>query len=331
MPKQSLLKQRLKARIYGAVTDQKTLGIGNIYVFFSRQGSLFALLLLITFVMGVNYGNNLILGFFFYLSSIWLISVFISFSHLAKLTLTVKDIPPVEAGSHAKIEVCIQNQGNTARQIRVGFSEQTLEHDVKQSKERQGADLPYHHTEPFVGDDAVISVYLKTQKRGVYPLPRIVISTIYPLGIVKAWSYALFAKKIAVYPAPLPFDMMVFGSGGTLSTTAHIKGQEEFSGLNVYEEGESLARVSWRHLASGQGMLTKQFTDPVGQAWVVDYALMPSSSHEEKLGNLSYLLLLLKQENKPFIFRLPSGSWQGSGVLFVHDCLRRLASVEQGI
>ncbi len=45
--------------------DSFGLGLRNIYIFFSRQGWLFLLLLLVTFVTGTNYGNNLVLGLFF--------------------------------------------------------------------------------------------------------------------------------------------------------------------------------------------------------------------------------------------------------------------------
>lgn len=336
----SNLKNRLKTHLYGDKTDLRQLGFGSVYVFFSPQGGLFALLLMITFVTGVNYGNNLVLGFLFYLASIWLISVFMTFSHLVKLSVRSCNIAPVQAGDCAKIDIEILNKGNTARQVSVGFDAQSLNAQVPKTlfgipltkaqpynsdTAKTKLSLPHTLTLPMVGDTATASVYLKTHKRGVFELPRLTISTVYPLGIMRAWAYARFNKKIAVYPAPLAFDGITHGQTGEQTTTAYVAGQDEFLGLDTYKEGESLARVSWRHLASGQGMLLKQFADPVGQALAVDYFLMPSALHEDKLANLAYLLLLLKNDDALFDFVLPSGKWQGSGTQFVDECLVKLS------
>ncbi|WP_243443457.1 hypothetical protein [Psychrobacter sp. JCM 18903] len=55
-------------------SDSATLNLRNVYIFFSREGTLYAVLLIITFIAGINYGNNLVLGLCFYLVSVWLIS-----------------------------------------------------------------------------------------------------------------------------------------------------------------------------------------------------------------------------------------------------------------
>ena len=44
--------------------DSATLNLRNVYIFFSREGMLFAVLLVITFIAGINYGNNLVLGLY---------------------------------------------------------------------------------------------------------------------------------------------------------------------------------------------------------------------------------------------------------------------------
>lgn len=320
--------------------------LSKAYVFFSRQGGLFALLLVVTFVTGVNYGNNLILGFLFYLFGIWLISVFMTYSHLAALSVKLNPVMPVQAGECAKIDIQINNKGGTARQITAGFATKALgvsppkrtvfgiPLNKQLTKAQAGHQKPEqtanHQVLPCatisaIDDTAMTSLYLTTHRRGVFDIPRLTISTVYPLGIMQAWRYAVFTKKIAVYPAPLAFDRPMYVQVGEQMATAHIKGQDEFLGLDTYKEGESLARVSWRHLASGQGMLLKQFTDPIGQVWAVDYFAMPSELPEDKLANLAYLLCLLKKETVSFEFVLPSGRWQGSGEQFVNDCLVKLA------
>lgn len=75
------------------------LGFGTIYIFASRQGGLFCGLLVITLIAGVNYGNNLILGLFFYLLSIWLVSAILTFLQLLPLSFEFGNINVAPAKS----------------------------------------------------------------------------------------------------------------------------------------------------------------------------------------------------------------------------------------
>ncbi len=54
-----------------------------------QQGFLYLVLILITFIAGINYANNLILGFCFLISAILCISFYLSFKQLHAITLDV--------------------------------------------------------------------------------------------------------------------------------------------------------------------------------------------------------------------------------------------------
>ena len=150
---------------------------------------------------------------------------------------------------------------------------------------------------------------------------------------MSAWSYVYFARTAWVYPKPEVFDWQTYYSEASLEDLPtggqYRQGQDEFERLDNYREGESLARVSWGHVARGQGMFTKHFSDPVGHEPTLDYMDMPAAHHEQKLSQLAYGAMALGQLGVPFRMRLPhdapSATPLGEGDNFAQTCLLRLA------
>ena len=70
-------------------TGVRTLKQNEVLVFIYQQGFLYLVLILITFIAGINYANNLILGFCFLISAILCISFYLSFKQLHAVTLAV--------------------------------------------------------------------------------------------------------------------------------------------------------------------------------------------------------------------------------------------------
>lgn len=68
---------------------QKCLQHKDILVFLHRSGYLYVLLILITFIAGVNYANNLILGFCFLLSAVLAISFYLAYLQLKDLNVQI--------------------------------------------------------------------------------------------------------------------------------------------------------------------------------------------------------------------------------------------------
>ena len=182
-------------------------------------------------------------------------------------------------------------------------------------------------------DEQIIRLAVPTNKRGQLELPRLRIKTVYPLGIMRAWSYVYFARIAWVYPKPLDFDWQTQYSLANTEDLPlggqHTQGQDDFDRLDSYIEGESLARVSWAHVARGQGMLTKHFSDPIGHEQLLHYKDMPATTHEQKLAQLAYGALTLGQLNVPFKMQLTHDNQAsndlGQGETFAQACLLRLA------
>ncbi|WP_227511579.1 DUF58 domain-containing protein [Psychrobacter piscatorii] len=308
--------------------DSATLNLRNVYIFFSREGMLFAVLLVITFIAGINYGNNLVLGLCFYLVSVWLISFHVTFAHISGLQVRLLEVTMTEAGTPAWVTLQLKSESRQPRRQLLFEFEQAADKKDKSGTNRQSSILV-----TSLQSEQIIRLPVQTYNRGPLELPRLIIKTVYPLGIMRAWSYVYFARKTWVYPKPEAFDWQVqysVASSEDLPTGGQYRqGQDDFERLDNYVEGESLARVSWGHVARGQGMFTKHFADPVGHEQTLDYADMPGAHHEQKLAQLAHGALTLGQLGVPFQMRLPNdtptSAAVGDGETFAQACLLRLA------
>ena len=346
VPASSLLSRWFAAR--APKSDSAMLNLRNVYIFFSREGMLFALLLITTFIAGINYGNNLVLGLCFYLISVWLISFHVTFAHISGLQVRLLDVTMAEAGVPVWVTLQLRNESRQPRrQLLLSFDQVGFEQESKQKSEKTGK-KSHKNNKPSTDNqnsilvtrlqgEQIIRLPVQTHSRGQLELPRLKIKTVYPLGIMRAWSYVYFARSAWVYPKPETFDWQAqyaIVSQEDLPTGGQYRqGQDDFERLDNYIEGESLARVSWGHVARGQGMFTKHFADPVGHEQTLDYADMPAAHHEQKLAQMAYGALKLGELGVPFTMRLPndmpfdehSAATMGEGEAFAQTCLLRLA------
>lgn len=341
VPADSALRRLFAAR--APKSDSATLTLRNVYIFFSREGLLFAVLLIITFIAGINYGNNLVLGLCFYLVSVWLISFHVTFAHISGLKVQLIDVTMAEAGAPVWVTLkLISESRQPRRQLLFGFEQVESKGPRKKTKktDKKNAARANAGAEPQTSllvtrlqGEQTIRLPVQTHSRGQLVLPRLTIKTVYPLGIMRAWSYVYFARRAWVYPKPEAFDWQAqyaLANEKDLPTGGQYQpGQDDFERLDNYIEGESLARVSWGHVARGQGMFTKHFADPVGHEQTLDYADMPAAHHEQKLAQLAYGVQTLGELGVPFTMQLPqdksAGAAMGAGDSFVQACLLRLA------
>lgn len=316
-------------------SDSATLNLRNIYIFFSREGMLFAVLLVVTFIAGINYGNNLVLGLCFYLVSVWLISFHVTFAHISGLKVSLLEVTMAEAGAQAWVTLQIRSDSRQPKRQLLFSFENTHKKSQKRADKKNKNNKTEQHSVLVtqLQGEQIIRLPVQTHHRGQLELPRLTIKTVYPLGIMRAWSYVYFARTAWVSPKPETFDWQTQYSIASLEDLPtggqYRQGQDDFERLDDYREGESLARVSWGHVARGQGMFTKHFADPVGHEQTLDYLDMPAAHHEQKLAQMAYGAVTLGQLGVPFKMRLPNDAPatdpMGEGDGFAQTCLLRLA------
>ena len=249
----------------------------DILIFIYQQGYLYLVLILITFIAGINYANNLILGFCFLISSILCLSFYLTFKqlHTLKVEMITPEIGRVDEILKIRFEISQHQKAPKYLHLKV-------EEEISriQLSDRQTS----------------IEIEIRATQRGAFHLPRITLYSTYPLGLVRAWTY--FHVHHAIWIAPKPLD---FQQDSQHAQSTGQPDQDEFKELRSYQLGDSFQSISWKQAARGQGLYVKQFEDQKDLNVVhIDYERMPSTDHEEKLSLMMGLIDQCEQAQQPY-------------------------------
>lgn len=278
-------------RLRGAEPGPVVLVQRRVFILPSRQGMVFAVVLLLMLTGSVNY--NLSLGFVltFLLGAMSIITMLHTFRNLANLHLTAGRAQPVFAGGTARFTICIENP-SAADRYSIGISRgkhDAIFCDVQSQRSAYPA-LP-----------------IPAPRRGLLRPGRLTLFTRYPLGLYSAWAYFEPAMQCVVYPRPaapgLPLPPAASNAGqGAVSG----QGQEDFTGLRPYHPGDSLRHIAWKAAARGQGLLTKQFSGHAESSLWLSWDLLPlRMGPEEKLSQLARWVIDAHARGLAFGLRLP--------------------------
>ena len=159
----------------------KKLSQRDILIFIFKQGYLYLVLILITFVAGVNYANNLILGFCFLISSVLCISFYLTFKQLhgLEIELIADDIGQVGEASH--LHLYFRQNEIQHRYLYIEIGEHTEKIFIHSQKQH-------------------LSIAFYMQERGAFDYPMVKIYSIYPFGLVRAWTYLYHQKQAWIAP-----------------------------------------------------------------------------------------------------------------------------------
>lgn len=290
----------------------KTLSHREIFVLPTRWGCLFALMIILILVTGINYQNSMILAVGLFLVSVVVLSIVSTYRNLAGLSVAFHRGQPCFAGELAGFEFIVSSGKLQYTAVEIGWvPDQFTIVDVP-AKERSD-----------------VFIECKAPQRGYFRPGRLLITSTYPFGLVRAWSWQDLKAESLVYPAPLKGELV---SGSLESDTAKegkrspLLGQDDFSGLKTFVPGESLNRVAWKKFAQTGEFYSKEFTQPsVDPEWV-DFSAFQIADIELRLSYMCGQLLELHGRGGLYGLRMPglSLSPQNSPV-HLNKCLEALA------
>ncbi|SFD49570.1 DUF58 domain-containing protein [Massilia yuzhufengensis] len=289
----------------------------RVFILPTRAGIGFALLLLVLLIGSINYTLGLGFALTFLALSCALVDMVFTYRNLAHLALQQGRVPAVFAGQEAQFELHIANRGKLARYgVWVDFG------DVPEAR---------HVTDIGERGSAAVLLGVPTAARGWLRPARVVLSTRFPLGLFRAWSYWRPAAQALVYPRPeegappLPLAGNAAGSG-------RAGGNDDFAGVRSYQAGDSPRQLAWRQIARldpalGGQLVTKHFEGGVGDELVLDFAALPANLDlEVRLSRMTRWVLDAEQRALPYAFRLGTIHYQaGAGAAHQAACLRALA------
>lgn len=295
----------------GSGRDEVLLGTRQIYILPNRHGLLFALVLVALALAAVNYNNALAYLLTFLLASMAVVSLLHAQRNLLRLRITAAGGDPVFAGEPAALRVCLHNDRGARYALRLESMSAIL----------APFDVPAH-------DTRCVALSIPTLKRGWLTCPPLTLASVYPLGITRAWSRRLtLPARCLVYPKP--------AEASTWQTTAGTEGEshpgimqdgEDFTGLRAYQPGDAPARISWKTLARGQGLHTKEFRASLSESVWLDWDAFAPHDAETRLSLMCRATLEAEDSGLTYGLRLPGVVLEpDSGALHRHRCLEALA------
>ena len=267
----------------------------RIYVLPSRMGLIFAGALLVMLVLTINYGLALGYVLVFVLGGVFWVSLFHAWRNLAGLVLRPGRGDPVHAGETAELNLSFLNPTRLARYA--------IRLDTGRDTEAQEVDIAAEA-------EQMVSVALKTEKRGWQPAPLLRLTSDFPLGLWRVWTLWYPAAGVLAWPAPEnPPSPLPQSHDPTGHAEQHQHGGDDFSHLRPYRPGDSTRRLAWRAMARHpQGLpQTREFSDGgEGGELMFDWEQLPPGLDEEaRLSRLTSWIELAEQAEQPYALKLP--------------------------
>jgi len=270
-----------------------------------------------TMLLGsMNYNNNMGFALTFLLASIGIISIYHCHRNLADVYLHFAGSQPAFAGESVRFNFIIENRSVYTRvQLRFGHSGHQEICDSLAPGERQHVD-----------------VRIDSVRRGRLNLPRLLLSTRYPLGLLRAWAWINMDITEVVYPQPAPnAPLSMTNHSGNSTAGRRSSGDDDFSGFRTYRVGDPPKRIAWKILArTGDTLITEYHGGAHDLVWI-DWHDYPTSDPEERLSLLTRRVLDTEVAGNAWGLRIPGQVIRPDrGATHQHQCLQALALYDAG-
>ncbi|RTL47004.1 MAG: DUF58 domain-containing protein [Burkholderiales bacterium] len=293
----------------------------NVYIVPTWAGIAFCCTLGVLLLASINEQISLGYALTFALTGAGLASMHTTHGNLRGLQMDLKSPEGVHAGDEYVLELRLHNRGRARFGIAVSAQLDT------------GATEPAWVDVPALGH-ATLKLRLPATRRGLQALPRLIVTTRFPLGFFRAWSYWRPASAVWVYPqpevAPPPFPAQAEAGAGEAASNRQSARGTDFSGVRSYRRGDSLKQILWRKsaLALDQGLTpwVRETEAPLARDLWLDWRDTQGRDVEARLSRLTAWVLAAERLGQPYGLRLAGQEIAPSlGLTHRQACLETLA------
>ncbi|MBD3896576.1 DUF58 domain-containing protein [Halomonas sp. ML-15] len=259
------------------------LGAQRLFLLPTRFGVIWAVLIPVLLLFGINYQNNLAYGLAFWLFAVALVSLWRGWRNLYGVRLTASASGEVFAGDMARLNVRL-SAARRRHALRV-----VLVAGPGQVAAAEGE---------IDGGELLLPLAIPTLHRGLWRLPALRLESAWPLGLVRLVAWVDSGVELLIYPAPgEPEEGAARRRGPGLAP-------QDFAGLRRFEPGDGPARLAWKQWSRTGVLSTKVFSLPPRRQRWLDYAAC-SGAPEVRLSQLCAQLLDYHRAGDLYGLRLP--------------------------
>jgi uncharacterized protein (DUF58 family) len=292
----------------------------RIYIFPTRQGLVYLFMLTIMLLGAANYNNSMAYILTFLLGSIFMVVMLHTYRNLRGLIIYINPAAPVFAGETAAFPLLIDNRSGARRTSIVVSS------GSEQEQNREAAGTALLNVPAAVLHSARLRI--PAIRRGHLQPGQVSISSTFPAGLLRAWSYFDSDQVSIVYPCPKGVRRLPDSSEYTLEEQSGLKtGTDDFTGFNSYRPGDSIRNINWKIYAREQGLLVKKFSGSGSDRLLIQWDQCAHINDVEgRLAQLSLWVMEADRQEFYYGLEIPS-AYIGidHGEAHRHLCLKALA------
>ncbi|PID66475.1 MAG: hypothetical protein CR975_02705 [Gammaproteobacteria bacterium] len=289
------------------------IGLRKAYVWPTQKGLYYVIVLVAMFLWSVNYALSLGYALTFLTAVIALVAAVLTVNNLISIRLSAGAQPSFFAKEPAFFYLHLHNNKQDVA--------------VRITARRNGlSSLPVTLS---TGQGGVLKIPLDDTSRGRKSLDYCRLSSDYPVGIFRSWTWVFIPTTLLIYPQPkgdLPLPFLPQHQG-IEEGQVDLHGAEDFNDLKSYQTGDNIRHIVWRKALLGD-VRVKTFQDLAGQQCVLDFndESLRYLDVEDKLSQLCRWVLLAEKQGTKYALRLPS--WRTDfaiGAAHQARCLEALA------
>lgn len=306
------VQQRWKAWLDRRIPAAKkvTLNQRRIFVFPTWMGCGYLFTAFLLFLAGVNYGNTLILSLSFFLGSLFVVTILQTFGNLSGLVIKAGSTESAFAGKESEFLIHLEKSRNK-NHCSISLEWMGYESSLQDLNEHQKIS---------------VQMLLPTKQRGIYRPQRLLLKSVYPLGLCRAWTWVDLDMVCYVYPAPFACEYVRISSGGQQEAGApSLDSNDDFIGLRPYKDSDAFSNVDWKAFARRGELYAKQYQGYQSELQWIEWQNIVGDK-ELRLSKMAFLILEFSKKNIMFGLRLPSENIEPDfGVQHQKACLEALA------
>ncbi len=284
----------------------------RIYILPSRFGLMLTGLLLAMLIAGLNYSSNLGLAFAFFMVSTVLVAMHHCHRNLLGLSVDVQPEVDAYAGADAVFFFMLRNESAVDRcDVAV-----RLVAGVEATRS------------VATGSYQEVMLAVPVASRGIARFGQFELTTTYPFGWFRAWTYVQAPLTAFVAPSPRgsrPLPAATAAAGAT--ARSERRGEEDFAGLRSYAPGMALKHMAWKTLARGGEAAVRIYSDLGAQPEWLEWSSLEGLDTETRLSQLCRWIAECETRlQRPYGLRIPGVDIPpGRGPAHRSRCLRALA------
>jgi hypothetical protein len=301
------------------------LGKRSVFILPTRQGFYLAFFLLAMLLACINY--NLSLGYMltFFVFAVGMGAMHRTHQNLLGTRIEALPAAPVFAGEPVALPIKLDNPSRLIKHAITVAPRGEPSRAVHASLPSQGSDTP--------------GLTLAPLPRGIHRLPALEISSSYPLGLWRAWSYAFSLGTVTVYPeakSPLPQLLALpQHSAQAAMPVNNIRDNQGDAVSHLESVTVATARaIHWPALAKGQ--LAQRLLDndtPLSQGVMLALAGCTVTGTEAQLSQLCFAIQHCAANGVPFVLHVQGMRYPASGqasleAAHIEQCLHALAAYD---